>query len=137
MTNRYPFILIGTALVVFALSYLVIAELTAAWRGVAAGVVLALGAGLLIWFAKTHLQAMARAAFSMGATCIAAPAAGLAAAQNDLLYGFIGDPDGIGEASFAQYEAAMALGLLLLGVGCLLSVPLFVIAWRLRERPIS
>ncbi len=138
MADRHPAILIGTVLLVFALTYVITSQITHAWRGAAAGVLLAGAGGALIRFAKTRRHAMARALFAVAATLIAAPGAGLMAAQNDFLFGMIDGLDGsagFDDALFDRYEFAMALGLQMLGVGALIALILAIVGWRLHRSP--
>ncbi len=134
MTERHPLISIPTALLILAISVLVIGQLTYPWRGAAAGVVLATCSGALIWFAKTRRHAVARSLFSIGTTAVAAPAAGLSAAQNDFIFNFL-DGDGFNEERMAAYEHAMDLGVPMLGVGAAIALVMFVVGWRLHRTP--
>ena len=115
---------------------LVVGQLTYAWRGVAGGIVLALCSGAFIWFAKTRRHAMARAILSLGATALAAPAAGLAAAQNDYLFSFLTE-DGLDDARLAAYENAMASGLSMLGIGIVAAIVLFIAGWHMHRKPVT
>jgi NADH:ubiquinone oxidoreductase subunit 5 (subunit L)/multisubunit Na+/H+ antiporter MnhA subunit len=136
MRDRNLLILIPTALGVMAIAVLVIGQLTYPWRATAAGVVLALCSGALIWFAKTRRHAIARALFSIGATAIVAPVGGLFAAQNDFLYNFLSD-DGFDDSRFDAYEQAMAISIPILGIGAAIAVVLFFVGWRLHRSPPS
>ncbi|MEX3017073.1 hypothetical protein [Gymnodinialimonas hymeniacidonis] len=134
MANRHPAILIVTVAIVAVLSYLIVAQITYPWRGAAAGFLLGAFAGVLVWFAKTRRHAVARGIISVGATAIAAPAAGLAAAQNDFLFNIITDDGDLNDAAFDGYEAAMATGLTLLWMGAIAALVLFITGWRLHRR---
>lgn len=135
MADRHPIILIGTALAVAAICILVVGQLTYPWRGVAAGIVLALCSAAFIWFAGSRRKAMARSVFSLGATALAAPAAGLAAAQNDLLYNLFVENGLNDDAPFVAYDRAIAIGLPMLGIGAAVAIVLFIIGWRMHRTP--
>ena len=136
MTDRHLWVLVPTAALVMAIAVFVVGQLTYPWRGPAAGSVLALCSAALIWFAKTRRHAIARALFSVGSTALAAPIAGLSAAQNDFLYNFL-DDDGFDDSRFDAYEQAMGTGLPLLGIGAAIAVVLFFVGWRLHRSPPS
>ncbi|WP_224816862.1 hypothetical protein [Hasllibacter sp. MH4015] len=132
MTPAKVAILVLFSAIVGIATFVMVDALTHTWRAWAGAIVLALATGSLIWFGTSRQQMIGRGIMALAATVIAAPTAGLMAAQNDFLYGFIANPDAT-LSHFEAYDALFARGLRMAGIGLAAGIVLFFVGWRVHR----